>query len=117
MTDPLHLLYLIAEHADRTFIWTHYVSAEATANTIEVSRHGVQCQCHRLEYDPNVHSRHYSGTDTYCCRLFKDDIIRALQVFGFDKVLIMKDEPQGVGGPNMSLLAYKSDLVSATGSG
>jgi hypothetical protein len=108
MTDPLHLLHLIAEHTDRVFIWTCYILPETPFNTIEVNRYGVQCQYHRYVYDPQMHGRHYSGVETYCCRLFKADIIRALQAYGFDNVRIMKDEPESPGCPSMSLVAYKS---------
>jgi len=110
MTDPLHLLHLIAEHTDRTFIWTQYVSADTPFNTTEVERYGVRCLYHRLVYDPQMQGRHYSGMYTYCCRLFKADIIQALQAYGFDNVRIMKDEISP-GGPNMSLVAYKSSAL------
>jgi len=115
MIDPLYLLYLIKQHTDRTFIWTHYVPKGINFDTSEVERYGVRCQYHKFVYDPQMHGRQYSGIHGYCYRLFQDDIIRALQAYGFDNVQIIKDEAEGPGGPSMSLVAYSPNAVSAAG--
>jgi hypothetical protein len=107
MVDPLHLLHLIAEHATRTFIWSHYVGESWGAESFEVQRYGYQCRYHRYDYEPAGHGRSYSGTETYCCRLRKEDIYNALKTYGFEHVEIVKDEPDGLGGPHMSLVARK----------
>lgn len=113
MIDPLHLLYLISQHTDRTFIWTHYVPKDTFFDVHEVERYGVRCQYHKFVYDTQMHGRQYSGIYTYCHRLFQDDIVRALQAYGFDTVRIIKDETEGPGGPSMSLVAYRSDVIAA----
>jgi hypothetical protein len=110
MADPLHLLHLISQQTDRTFVWTHYVSVEESgrwADSFDVERYGFKCRYHRYVYDPNMHSRGYAGTETYCCQLLKDDILGALKSYGFEKIRVMADHPGEIGGCQVSIVAYR----------
>jgi hypothetical protein len=107
MSDPLHLLHLIAERASRTFIWTEYVEGVWGADSFDVEQYGVTCRYHRYEYDPEAEERSFCGIEPYCCRLRKDDILGALSAFGFRHVELIKDDVDAPGGANMSLVARK----------
>jgi hypothetical protein len=104
MADPLHLLHLIAEHSARAFIWTDYVGGLWGAESFNVERHGVTCRYYRYDYDPESEGRSYSGIEPYCCRLRKEDILRALTAFGFRHTEVIKDD---TGAANISLVARK----------
>jgi hypothetical protein len=105
MADPLHLLRLITGRTSRTFIWTQYVGDVWNAESYDVERYGVECRYHRFDYEPEAPGRSYSGTEAYCCRLKKEDIIRALRSYGFKRVEIVQDDPHSASGANMSLVA------------
>jgi hypothetical protein len=112
MTDPLHLLQLISRSTDRVFLWTLYVSEEETARwpaseVIPAERGGFRCRYHRIVYDPQTHGRAYSGTETYCCRLTKADIVAALRHYGYGELRVVKDDARETGNSNLSLVAWR----------
>jgi 2-polyprenyl-3-methyl-5-hydroxy-6-metoxy-1,4-benzoquinol methylase len=108
--DPIELLYQSALHSGRVFLWTHYLTPGASAawgaDAKRVyRRHGVECTYHRYDYVEDS-SRQFSGTDSYCFRLLKDDIVAALRCFGLAKMEI-RDDRGHRNGPAMSVVAYR----------
>jgi hypothetical protein len=110
MEDPLNLLHLIAQHTDRVFLWTLYMS-ETAASLTPVFKNpvleGYSCRYFRYDYNNENSGRIYSGNDSYCCRMTRDDILGALRAFGFSQIRIMKDEEEADSGPNLAVVAFR----------
>jgi hypothetical protein len=97
MTDPLHVLHLIAQHTDRVFLWTHYVppgGKQAThvyTEQIAVNRYGFEAVYHRNIYGTDHPSRLYSGLAPYSHHMTRDTILAALRHFGYGDVRVMAE--------------------------
>jgi hypothetical protein len=114
MVDPLALLHLISQRTDRLFLWTLYVSEEnapASAIIETPTVAGYTCPYYRYDYEEEMHSRGYSGTDSFCSRLLRKDILGALHAYNFDQIRVVKEELDAPSGPNFSVVAYRSSSL------
>ena len=108
MPDPVHTLYLMSKVAPRAFIWTHYKGSNDRLDPKPVERHGYRCDYYEMYYDEASHSRGWSGVRASANRLLKEDIVGALEFFGYDRVTVTQDEPNHPGGPAISLVAERT---------
>jgi SAM-dependent methyltransferase len=106
MLDPLETLHLISRVTPRVFLWTHYV-AKTMGVVSQVERHGYRCDYHEIGYDDQDPGRGLSGIASSASRLRRDDILGALRGYGFDRVVIIADEPNHQGGPAVTLAAER----------
>ena len=118
--DPVRLLELIAEKADAIFLWTHYFDDTAMprgdlrrvpfSEQVELREcRGVQVRLHERSYykawrDPafcgGLQDRHFW--------IDREDILKLLSAFGFDRLAIADEEPGHQNGPSFSVLAERS---------
>jgi len=119
MSNPLHLLELIAKRASAVYLWTHYFSDEAMPKgdlrrkhmSGEVERRtfrGITVPLYRRGYLNSwkdhmfcggMHDRHYW--------IEKDDIVRVLGLLGFDDIRTAHDDPSHPNGPALSVFARR----------
>lgn len=112
MKQPIDLLWELARHTDRVFLWTHYVpeTMEAiwTPDLVHcVTERGFGTKYYRYYYAPDFHARAYGGVATYCSRITKAAIIDSLRFFGLTEITVIHDDLQHAGGPAITLTARR----------
>lgn len=99
MSDPLRLLKLVADTADRALFWTHYhddtLPNERRAERV-VSQ-GVEATYHRVGNPSRVSDqRWWGGLDDSACWMDRDAILDACRRFGFTQVDVLSEQkPDG----------------------
>lgn len=118
MADPLELLALLSRQGRRVFIWTHFWDAEVMARRADVaerfvgstsaSRDGLSVTLHRYEYREGAQASSFcGGTRPYTHWMERDEILAALDHYGFDDVRISFDDPEWPHGPAFAVLAQR----------
>lgn len=118
MRDPVRLLKLVSQHTSRTYIWTHYFDeALIRANkdvsrwfkgTLEYESDGLSCTLHRHNYSNWMLPIPFlGGTGPFSYWMAKQDILAALEKFGFNKIIVGGEQPNHPHGPNFELVARK----------
>lgn len=114
MPDPVGLIEKMSKRTDRIFIWTHYVDDENAAkwelveNGVSTYENGdLSSKYYRYEYPVEASFRAFAGTQPFASRMRGNDILRALTHFGYQRISIMKDEPNHPGGAAFSLIAER----------
>lgn len=120
MQEPLRLLQAMGSRSNNLFIWTHY--ADDKAMPAGDPRRGAfvgEPEVHLFNNVPvTMHRRSYLGAwkDKAFCGGMHDlhrwverqDILKVLEVMGFDDIRIGIDEPDHPYGPAFSLFARRS---------
>lgn len=114
MMDPIELLWNIAKKADQVLLWTHYFTEEPILNNITTFReatlhsaHDILFKYHLQEYGVAFKSNIYcGGTTTTSNWMSREDILFALNTFGFTTVNVI-DDSISVNGPVLFLIASK----------
>jgi len=109
MRDPVGLIELLARHTDRVYIWTHYYDDAIIQGTPHLRiRHtihtpaetsGFRYTLHRQDYQHSLAvSGFCGGSSAFSNWLSREDLLGALEYFGFRDIRIaheMKDHPHG----------------------
>lgn len=118
MKDPLELLDLIGQRANRILLWTHYYDP----SLIEVSgglsqkfgspelivRNGVEVQIARYENQDALNwSGFCGGSAEYSMWISKNSLIEYLGALGFSEIEIGEDNKDHPNGPAILLCAHK----------
>ncbi len=107
MADPLELIEQIATVSDRCFVWTHYYHPDR--HPVEfapatVVRNGEQFTYWRHTYgDRSV--GFWGGNQSTAVWMSREDLLRAFELFGLDKIAIVDDEFQHPNGPAFTFAA------------
>jgi hypothetical protein len=122
--DPVRLLELICARANSVYLWTHYFDDVAmplgdlrrvpfSEQVDTVVCHGITVRLHERSYykawrDPSfcggIQDRHFW--------LDRDDIMKLLAAFGFDRIVIADDQPEHMNGPSFSIFAERMGFVA-----
>ncbi len=117
MVNPVELLALLAQHCQSSLmIWTHYYDPTIISNSsvhapkfrekLESEFMGFTHTLHRREYETALNwSGFCGGSASYSYWLLKEDILQALQHFGFGNIRINFDTPDHPNGPAFALVA------------
>lgn len=120
LTDPVEAIALSAKAAPRLYVWTHYYDAERIAARRSVAlRFDGQTTAEHAGFRHTLHRQRYQtrrgnpgffgGASAHSHWLTRQDLLGSLRHFGFDRVTIQFDRPDDAAGPNISLLAERTD--------
>jgi hypothetical protein len=119
MQNPIHLLELMAAHADAFYLWTHYASYEAMPakdprrsvflGAAEVQEwRGIPIRLYKRSYHGAWLSKSFcGGMHDLHCWMEKDDISAVIRALGFSDIKIAHDEPDHPNGPSFSVFARR----------
>jgi len=118
MSDPVKLLQLIANTADRVFLWSHYYDPDILQGHAELAHKfapGTTLDHEGFRYEAAVQSYKSAlkwagfcgGRESTSRWLTRDSILRALRHFGYQKISIGFDQPDHVNGPAFAVCARK----------
>jgi hypothetical protein len=117
MVEPVRLIDLISRVSSRIIIWTHVFDQPALTNRnlagkltgpIEVDYQGFAHRVYRHSY--GLDSRFtgfFGGTQTHSSWLPREELLRALEHFGWSNIEIGFDEPMHPNGPALALVASR----------
>jgi hypothetical protein len=94
LTNPVELLQLLARRADALFLWTVFYDPEFIAKNpvpgakfseeVQMETGGFKHTVHRFNYGPSLDWKGFcGGGDVFSYWMRKDEILGALQQFGF----------------------------------
>ncbi|MEA2418300.1 MAG: hypothetical protein QOE60_506 [Thermoleophilaceae bacterium] len=120
LADPVELIALAAERASRLALWTQYYDAECIAAieplfrrhfakqpTAAVTR-GFAHTHHRFDYGLGRRLvGFYGGNQPHANWLSRDDLLAAVEHFGWKDVKVGFDAPHGPRGPSLALTAIR----------
>jgi hypothetical protein len=119
MQNPVELLSLIAEHADKLMLWTHYYDEELIrinpnlqrgqfSETISATSNGYEHRLYRLNYLESLQSCKFAGAGaTFSYWMTREDILSALHRFGFASIEIAFENKQHAHGPCLAVTGTK----------
>jgi hypothetical protein len=117
MVEPVRLIELISRVASRIVVWTHVFDEPALTNPNlagklvgpqEVDYEGFVHRIYRHSY--GLDSRltgFFGGTQAHSAWLPRDELLRALEHFGWANIEIGFDEPMHPNGPALALVASR----------
>jgi hypothetical protein len=116
--NPVELIALIAARAESLFMWTHYYD-EANVPTrggrprvvpVESAEYrGFEHRRYRYRYGLSLLWRGFcGGSAPFAHWLTREDLLGALEHFGWTSIQIGFDEPQHPNGPALALVARRS---------
>jgi hypothetical protein len=118
MTEPVQLIDLLSQRASRLYMWTQYYDADklppevrngpfANGQVTEAVHKGYRHHLHRHEYGYSTRLRGFwGGTRTHSNWLTLDDILGALEHFGWRDIQTQVDE-RHQNGPAVNLVATR----------
>lgn len=118
MPNPVELLSLIAQNADRVLLWTHYYEKAAVERTERVrQKFGAPQEAEYSGFRHTLHPYGYGdalgwsgfcgGAATGSNWLSRDTIIDCLKHFGYQNVVTGKEQPDHINGPAFCVAASK----------
>ncbi len=118
MTNPVQLIDLIAQRCSHLLLWTHVYSDEALQNEQLSARlsdpqhesyKGFEYRVHRHSYGLDSRlSGFFGGTASHSKWMAREDLLRALEHFGWRDIEIAFDEPLHPNGPALALVAERA---------
>lgn len=120
MSDPVHLLDLLAKRTNAIYLWTHYFSDEAmpasdprrgafTGEIKKVDYRGLNVSLHRRGYHGAWNNSSYcGGMQDLHYWMEREDIRRVLHLSGFDDVCFAHEQLDMPGGPSVSIFARRT---------
>ncbi len=119
MSDPVHLLRLMAEHTDAVYLWTHYFGDHAmptgdprrgafSGEVKTVEFQGKTIRLHRRSYHQAWRNKAFCGgmqDEHYWME--RDQILAVLGMLGFADVRLGHDAPDHPNGPSISIFARR----------
>ena len=121
MQNPAELIALLAAHCTgHVYFWTHYYDATLIARHSKTSHKYPGSRQHtHLGFEHVLHVHEYQraldqqsfcgGSAPTSCWMTKDDILRALEFFGFSGVRVLGDQPDHPNGPAFEVMAARRD--------
>lgn len=118
MRSPAETIELMADVADRLFLWTHVYDEEVirssgalsprfTAST-RSSHNGFEHTLYRFDYAQALDSNAFcGGSAVYSNWLSRDELFAALEWFGWSVDAVAFDTPDHPHGPALALVASK----------
>lgn len=118
MSNPLHLLALIASRTDRLFLWTHFFDSDrAASGESRISRRAIPVRFENI--NATYYVRNYDdvdmsanvflgGNQLEAAWMQQSDILRSLSILGFDKVKVVSVNLEQHAGPFMALVARRT---------
>ena len=118
MVDPIRLLDLVSQRSSLIVIWTHVFDARGLGNkhfarrigpAREAEHNGFRYRVHRYDYGLHARLAGFSGgTRPYTNWLPREDLLRALEHFGWSDLDIGFDDPiSHPHGPALALVASR----------
>jgi hypothetical protein len=120
LVNPVEAIALISKVTDKVYIWTHYYDEEKVGSNNTLSRHFQSSSSSEVEgFRHTLYRQHYQlrlgnpgfmgGTEHYSHWISREELIGALRFFGFDEITIQFDWTHEPSGPNISLLARRTN--------
>jgi len=116
--NPVELIALIAAHAQQLFAWTHYYDAARVPSRIGRPRivpcgsseyEGFRYDLYRYRYGLSLGWRGFCGGPApFAYWLTKDDLVGALEHFGWTDVKIGCHDPEHPNGPALAFVASRT---------
>jgi hypothetical protein len=124
MVDPIRMLDLVSRRSDRTIIWTHFYDRAGIAGNHRLARrlgqaerrsyNGFEYHVHRHSYGLDTRLAGFcGGTEPYSYWLSREDILRAIEHFGWGHVETSFEEIHNPNGPCFDVVASKNKLPAA----
>jgi len=125
MKNPIQLIHLISERANKVMIWTHYYDQTLLTDNIHTRKyqfqpvnseyHGFKHVLYQQRYRQNYPefkglSNFFGGHEEISCWLKREDILASLDYFGFKTVILKFEETDHPHGPCFCLVGLKSPL-------
>jgi hypothetical protein len=118
MVEPVRLIDLISRSARRLVMWTHVVDERARDNKQlaarlsyepqQVNYEGFPHEVYRYKYALGRSLPGYvAGTRPYTNWLKRDDLMRALEHFGWSQIAVGFDEPHHQNGASLMIVAVR----------
>ena len=118
LLDPLRFIAKVASISDAIFLWTMYYDegllsasqahAHRVVRPVSADYQGFHYRLYRYDYMAALwHRKFCGGSYRYVYWMNRDDILRALEHFGFSSVVIGFDEPHHANGPAFGIVARK----------
>jgi hypothetical protein len=117
LVDPVRLIELVSARAQRLLLWTHVYDERAIAGSALAKRigpaqaaevGGFSHRLHKHSYGTATHLTGFlGGTRPYSNWISREDLLGALEHFGWRDVQVAFDEPHP-HGPALALTAVKS---------
>jgi hypothetical protein len=119
LVNPVEAIALISKITDQVYIWTHYYDEKIIKNNATLSQHfQSSSSSDHGGFTHTLHKQHYQlrlgnpafmgGSEHYSNWLSREDLIGALNFFGFNEIEIQFDWTHEASGPNISLLARRT---------
>jgi hypothetical protein len=122
MQNPVELLSLIATHADKLMLWTHYYDEEAIKQNPNLRKGhfgrkqtaefaGFTHELYRLNYLDSLQSAKFAGGGArFSCWMSREAILGALNRFGYSSLEISFENKGHQHGPCFAVAAKKDRL-------
>ncbi len=109
MMDPLKLIKLICDAADKSFLWSHYYDPALCKGYKQrsITFEGYEALHYAKGYRDRSAGRFWGGLAEGVRWLGKDDIVAAFKHFGHSRVEVIDDVQNTLGGPSFSLATWK----------
>ncbi|HEY1539263.1 MAG TPA: class I SAM-dependent methyltransferase [Solirubrobacteraceae bacterium] len=117
-TEPVRMLELISRRATRLVMWTHVFDPVALQRKHLAKRLGPATELEHAGYRYRAHRHTYGwldrrlagfwgGTQPYSNWMPREELLRALEHFGWRDVTIAFDDPTNANGPALALTAVR----------
>jgi hypothetical protein len=118
LVNPVEAIALMSKVTDQLYLWTHYydedkikargILAHHFGSSSPAEHDGFKHLLHRQNYQSRLGNPGFmGGSERYSHWLSRDDLIGALNFFGFNDVEVQFDITDSPAGPNISLLARR----------
>jgi hypothetical protein len=119
MADPVELIALTAERSSRLVVWTHYYDEHFISEcaptwrkhfgeSTEVITRGFRHMQHRFSYGAGKRlAGFYGGNAAYASWLSRDELLGALEHFGWRAITIGPEVTNDPRGPSLTLTAVR----------
>jgi hypothetical protein len=116
LRDPVELISLLADRAERLFVWTHYYDAERMTRR-QRRRFGRPVEARVGGFEHTLHARAYGagrrfrgfpgGSGREANWLSRQGLLDSLAHFGWEVEELAFDKPLDEAGPSLALLAVR----------
>jgi hypothetical protein len=119
LVNPVEAIAYMSKATDQVYIWTQYYDKNTIDSQPMITHRfqssaqseygGFRHTLHRQLYQTRLGNPGYiGGSAHYSNWLSREDLIGALNFFGFNDIAVQYDQLDGVNGPNISLLARRT---------
>jgi Protein of unknown function (DUF1698) len=114
MSEPLKLLYLIKQHTNQCYLWTHYFDQSALDRTesgrfgevLNIEYNGYHCDAYPQYYGDALDQLQFAGGNSRSSLwLDRNDILSFLSYIGFTRIETNHENTSHPNGPSFSVAA------------